>query len=156
MGRVPVTGMLAGMNLSKAGMNLTKQEKKHCNYIRIPSLWLGIRISLVTQVLATRDKDICNVQQHLTWFEVDDGCKVLPVTSNLHSGHLPVGLCHSQRSLVSWSTPSFPLVPQLFDIQHERTRVSFIAQYHREVYCRWEGFQYLYPSSSTSRTLVQE
>ena len=33
--RVPVTGMLAGMNLSILGMNLSKPGKKHNNYVII-------------------------------------------------------------------------------------------------------------------------
>ena len=61
-------------------------------------LWLSAGISLVALVLVSRNRDLCHVQLHPTWFEAAAGWRSWPVVSNLHSGHPPEDLCHGQGS----------------------------------------------------------
>ena len=61
-------------------------------------LWLSAGISSVAPVLVSRNRDLCHVQLHLTWFEPAAGCRSWQVVSNLHSGHPPEDLCHGQGS----------------------------------------------------------
>ena len=45
-----------------------------------------------------RNRDLCHVQLHPTWFEPAAGCRGWHVVSNLHNGHPPEDLCHGQGS----------------------------------------------------------
>ena len=57
-------------------------------------LWLSAGISSVVPVLVLRNKDLCHVQLHPTYFEPAAGCRSWPVVSNPHSAHPPEDLCH--------------------------------------------------------------
>ena len=50
-------------------------------------LWLRAGIYFVAPVLFLRNRDLCHLQLHPTWFEPAAGCRSWPVVSNLHSGH---------------------------------------------------------------------
>ena len=63
-------------------------------------LWLSAGISSVALVLVSKDRDLCHVQLHPTWFEPTAECRSWPVASNLYSGHLPVGLYLGRGSLL--------------------------------------------------------
>ena len=63
-------------------------------------LWLSDGISSAAPVLVSRDRDQCHEQLHPTWFEPTAECRIWLVVSNLYSGHLPVGLCLGQGSLL--------------------------------------------------------
>ena len=63
-------------------------------------LWLSAGISSVLPVLVSRDRGLCRVQLHPTWFEPTAECRIWPVAWNLYSGPLPVGLCLGQCYLL--------------------------------------------------------
>ena len=63
-------------------------------------LWLIAGISLEVPVSVSRDKDLYHVQQHPSKFEPTDECRSWPVSSNMYNGHLPMGLCLDQGSLL--------------------------------------------------------
>ena len=84
-------------------------------------LWLGAGTSSMAPVLFSQDRDLCYVQLHPTWFEPTSECRSWPVVSYLYSGHLPVSW--SRVSFASWSTLSFPSIPQWLGTQQKRTCV---------------------------------
>ena len=55
-------------------------------------LWLGAGISSVALMLLPRDRDLCRVKLHPTWFEPISDCRSWPVASYLYGGYLPMGL----------------------------------------------------------------
>ena len=86
-------------------------------------LWLSAGISSVALVLVLRNRDLCHVQLHPTWFDPAAGCRIWPVVSNLHSGHLSEDLCHGQGS----PSPA----GQLF---HQKNMCTFVIQQPEEVH----------------------
>ena len=76
-------------------------------WLQLLQLWLSAGISLEAPGLVSRDRYICHVQLHSTWFEPTAECRSWLVDSNLYNGPSPVGLCRGQMSLslvASWST----------------------------------------------------
>ena len=75
-------------------------DQSQVGWLQPLQLWLNAGISLEVPVLVSRDKDLCHVQLHLTWFEPTDECRSWPVASNLYNGHLTMSLCLDQGSLL--------------------------------------------------------
>ena len=50
--------------------------------------------------VGSKDRDLCHVHIHPTWFEPTSECGNWPVVSYLYSGHLPVGLYLGRGSLL--------------------------------------------------------
>ena len=63
-------------------------------------LWLGAGTSSVAPVLVSKDRDLCHVQIHPTWFEPTSECRSWPVVSYLYSGHLSAGPYLGRGSLL--------------------------------------------------------
>ena len=51
-------------------------------------------------LLVSRDRNLCHVQLHPTWFEPTAECRRWQVASNLYNGHLPMGVRLDQGSLL--------------------------------------------------------
>ena len=80
-----------------------------------------------------RDRDLCHVRLYPFWFEPIAGYRSWTVASNVHSGHLAVGLCNDQGSLLL-AGPLFhhpPSIPQWLGTQQKRTRVPLSLNIHR-------------------------
>ena len=92
-------------------------------------------------VLASRDRDLCNVRTHPIWSEPVAGYMSWLMALNLHNGLLPMGQCHSQ------GTPL--LTGQLFHFPQchsglVSSRNEHVCLYHSIAtggsWCsRWEG-----------------
>ena len=120
-------------------------------------LWLGAGISSVALMLVSRDRDLCHVQLHPNWFEPISECRSWPGASYLYSGHLPVGLYLGRGiSFASWSTLSFPSMPQWLGIQQKRTRVPLsLSNQSRFMIWQKKGSRCLHPQLPANRTLSQ-
>ena len=120
-------------------------------------LRLSPRISWVTQVLVSRDRDLGHVQPHPIWFESAAGYGSGPVASNLHSGDMPECLCHGQGSLLL-AGPLFHF-PQchnsLLASRDEHVCVCHSITRGCSWYGKYSGFQCLPPQSPASRIWSQ-
>ena len=113
--------------------------------------------SSVALVLVSGNKDLCHARLHPTWFKSINGYWSWPVASDLHSGHLPVGLCHGQGSLLLAG-------PRFHFLQCHNGLVSNRSEHacschpitRGEIwYGKSKGFHCLHPQLHTSRTLSQ-
>ena len=123
-------------------------------WLKTLQLWLGAGTSSVAPVLVSQDRDLYHVQLHPIWFEPTSECRSWPVVSYLYSGHLPVGLSWLRVSFASWSTLSFPSMPQWLGTQQKRTRVP-LSLNDRSRFMIWQikGFSVSSPSTATWKVL---
>ena len=120
-------------------------------------LWLSAGISSVAPVLVLRNSDLCHVQLHPTWFEPAAGCRSWPVVSNLHCGHPPEDLSWSWVSFASWSTLSFPSMPQWLGIQQKQICVP-LSFNNKSRFMIWQikGFSVSSPSIACKQDIESE
>ena len=119
--------------------------------------WLGAGTSSVAPVLVSQDRDLCHVQLHPTWFEPTSECRSWSVVSYLYSGHLPMGLYLGRGSLASWSTLSFPSMPQWLGTQQKRTRVPLsLNDQSRFMIWQIKGFSVSSPSIACKQDIKSE
>ena len=87
---------------TKYGTLLPLYDQFKVGWLQPLRLWLNAGNSLEIPVLVSRDKDLCRVQLHPTWFEPTDEGGSSPVASKLYNGHLPMGLWLDQGSLLQF------------------------------------------------------
>ena len=98
-------------------------------------------------MLVSRERDLCHVRLHPTWFESTSECRSWTVASNLYNEHLPMSW--SRVSFASWSTFWFPSITQSLGIQQKRTCMSLLLN-NQSRFMIWQIKGFSVPSPSIS------
>ena len=110
----------------------------------------------VAPMLVSRDRDLCHIQRHPTWFESTVWCS-WPVASILYQWTLASGSMSWPRVsyFASWPTLPLPPMPQWFGIQQKRTRVPFsLNNQSRFMIWQIKEFPVSSPSIACKKTLI--